>query len=112
MEREQVEMAFKGRRDITIFTNLRVIIIDPKGIFGKQIEYTSVPWKSIVGHSVRSAGKYLDWDGEVGFWTEMAFYPGQSGSDDSPPIPPRPWKSYLYVALIFCTSRFENSISL
>jgi hypothetical protein len=27
---EHVEMAFKGFRDVTIFTNLRVIIIDPK----------------------------------------------------------------------------------
>eukprot|EP00980_Cylindrotheca_fusiformis_P028777 scaffold22642_cov134-Cylindrotheca_fusiformis.AAC.32 len=95
MEREQVEMAFKGRRDMTIFTNLRVIIIDPKGFKGAQIEYTSLPWRSIVGHSVRSAGKYLDWDAEVGFWTEMAFYPGESGDDNSPPVPPRPWKSYF-----------------
>jgi hypothetical protein len=27
---EQVEMAFKGFRDVTLFTNLRVIVIDPK----------------------------------------------------------------------------------
>lgn len=27
---EQVEMAFKGHRDVTLFTNLRVIVIDPK----------------------------------------------------------------------------------
>lgn len=88
-------MAFKGRRDISIFTNLRVIIIDPKGLVGQQVEYTSLPWRSIIGHSVRSAGKYFDWDAEVGFWTEMAFYPGQPGSDDSPPVPPQPWKSHF-----------------
>lgn len=29
---EHVEMAFKGWRDMTIFTNLRVIIVDPKGM--------------------------------------------------------------------------------
>jgi hypothetical protein len=110
-EREQIEMAFKGRRDITILTNLRVIIIDPKGIFGKQIEYTSVPWRSIVGHSVRSTGQYLDSDGEVGFYTEMAFYPGEAGGEDKKPIPPRPWKSHLYVVVDVCISRFENSIS-
>ena len=53
-QREQVEMAFKGHRDVTLFTNLRVIIIDPKGLVGKQVEYTSLPWTSIVGHSVRT----------------------------------------------------------
>ena len=51
---ERVEMAFKGFRDVTLFTNLRIVIIDPKGLIGKQIEYTSVPWASIVGHSVRT----------------------------------------------------------
>lgn len=53
-QKERVEMAFKGWRDVTLFTNLRIIIIDPKGLVGKQIEYTSVPWSSVVGHSVRT----------------------------------------------------------
>lgn len=64
---------------------------------GKQIEYTSLPWESIVGHTMRTAGKYLDWDAEIGFATEMAFYPGEAGGEDSPPIPARPDQSYLYV---------------
>ena len=51
---EQVDMAFKGWRDVTLFTNLRVIVIDPKGLVGKQVEYTSIPWSSVVGHSVRT----------------------------------------------------------
>lgn len=92
---EVVEMAFKGHRDVTIFTNLRVLIIDPQGITGTSIEYFSLPWKSITAHGVRTAGKYLDWDSEVMFWTEMDFYPGEAGSDDSPPIPPRPEMSYF-----------------
>ena len=92
---EQVEMAFKGHRDVTLFTNLRVIIIDPKGLVGKQVEYTSIPWSSIVGHSVRTSGKYFDFDSEVGFFTEMRFYPGESGTEDSPPVPPSPQQSYF-----------------
>jgi len=48
-----------------------------------------------MAYGVRSAGKYLDWDAEVMFWTDMDFYPGQAGTDDSPPIPPRPEQSYL-----------------
>lgn len=94
-EKEQVEMAFKGRRDVTLFTNLRVIIIDPKGLIGKQVEYTSLPWTSIVGHCVRTSGKYFDFDSEVGFYTEMCFNPGRAGDEDNPPIPATPRKSYI-----------------
>jgi hypothetical protein len=92
---EHVEMAFKGRRDVTMFTNLRIILVDPKGLVGKQVEYTSIPWKSIVGHAVRTAGKYLDYDTEVCIWTEKEFVPGRAGSEDDPPVPPEPFMSYL-----------------
>jgi len=95
---EQVEMAFKGWRDITLFTNLRVIVIDPKGLLGKKIEYFSLPWKNIVAHGVRTAGKYLDFDTEVCFWTQERFFPGSAGSGGDPPQPPvdpQPLHSFL-----------------
>lgn len=92
---EVVEMAFKGRRDVTLFTNLRVIIIDPKGLVGRQTEYTSIPWGSIVGHAVRTAGTFLDWDTEVCIWTEKEFWAGSAGDDDHPAVPPEPKVSYL-----------------
>jgi hypothetical protein len=90
-------MAFKGRRDVTLFTNLRIIIIDPKGLVGKQVEYFTIPWESVVGHAVRTAGTYLDFDTEVCIWTEMEFFAGSAGDGDggSPPIPPAPKVSYL-----------------
>jgi len=97
---EQVEMAFKGWRDITLFTNLRVVIIDPKALTGKRVEYTSLPWKTIVAHAVRTAGKYVDFDTEVCFWTEKDYKPGSAGSgENDPPTDPEPYVSYLYV---FC----------
>jgi hypothetical protein len=93
---ERVEFAFKGRRDITMFTTKRLIIIDPKGLFGKQVQYTSIPWEKIVAYAVRTSGRFLDFDTEVCFWTEMAFEPGQAGGgDDNPPVPPSPYMSYL-----------------
>jgi hypothetical protein len=98
---EKVEMAFKGRRDITIFTNLRILLIDPKGLVGRAIEYTSIPWKAVVGHCVRTSGKFLDWDMEVGIWTEKEFSPGRAGSgEDNPPVPPEPFVSHLYVHFV------------
>jgi hypothetical protein len=93
---EHVEMAFKGRRDVTVFTNLRIIIIDPKGLVGRQVEYTSIPWTSVVAHSVRTAGAFVDFDTEVCFWTEEEFYPGKAGGgENDPPVPPSPHVSYL-----------------
>lgn len=92
---ERVDMAFKGWRDVTLFTNLRVIVIDPKGLVGKQVEYTSIPWSSVVGHSVKTSGKFFDFDSEVGFFTEMRFYPGEAATEDSPEIPPEPLQSYF-----------------
>jgi len=96
---EQIEMAFKGRRDITLFTNYRVVIIDPKAITGKRIEYLSLPWKSIVSHAVRTAGKYADFDTEVCFWTLQEFTPGHRGNPSEkppkPPVDPEPFVSYL-----------------
>lgn len=57
---EHVEFAFKGRRDITLFTTKRMIDIDPKGLKGVKIEYKSVPWKSCIAFGVKTAGKHLD----------------------------------------------------
>jgi hypothetical protein len=93
---EHVEMAFKGRRDVTMFTNLRIILVDPKGLVGRQVEYTSIPWKSVVGHAVRTAGKFIDYDTEVCIWTEKEFIPGRAAlGEDEPAVPPEPFMSYL-----------------
>jgi hypothetical protein len=81
---ERVELAFKGRRDITLFTTKRLIDIDPKGWKGEKIEYTSVPWKSVFGFGVKSAGKHFDKDAEVRLWTDMMYIPGGSDNPDSP----------------------------
>lgn len=44
---EQVEMAFQGHRDITLFTTKRLITIDKKGLTGKRVEYFSIPWEKV-----------------------------------------------------------------
>ena len=83
-EGEHVEFAFKGRRDVTLFTTKRIIDIDPKGLKGVKICYTSIPWKSILAFGACTQGKYLDSDSELLFWTDMMYFnpPG-----DDPPEP-------------------------
>lgn len=98
---EKVEMAFQGHRDITVFTTKRVITIDKQGLFGKKIEYFSIPWEKLVAFGIRSASWMVDFDVEVDLYTELGFYPGEPGepgSDNSPPkppVPPRPEESCL-----------------
>jgi hypothetical protein len=63
--------------------------IDPKGWKGVKVEYASIPWTSMIAFSVKTAGKHLDTDAEVRFWTDMMFIPG-NGED-----PPEPGMSFL-----------------
>jgi hypothetical protein len=87
---ETVELAFQGYRDLTVFTNKRLLTIDKKGLFGKKCEYFSVPWEKFVGFGIRSAGKFIDFDSEVLLYTEMGFYPGEAGHPGDENTPPRP----------------------
>ena len=91
--REHVELAFKGIRDMVVFTTKRLIIIDPKGITGKKVEYTSVPYKSMLGFAIETAGVVADMDTEIMIWTDMNIIPGNPKTD--PPEEPKPGKSFL-----------------
>ena len=62
---ETVEAAFKLVRDVLLFTNRRLILIDKQGMTGRKIEYLSLPYRSIVVASTddpycpsRRAGAY------------------------------------------------------
>jgi hypothetical protein len=45
LDDEHVLMAFKAGRDSTLFTNLRVMMLDVQGLSGQKIEYKSIPYK-------------------------------------------------------------------
>jgi len=87
---ERCEMAFKGLRDVVMFTTKRIVAVDTKGLTGTRIEYLSVPWASIVGFAVETAGSGLDLDAEAKIWTDMMFHRGGGEND-----PPQPYRSYL-----------------
>ena len=53
---ETVELAYKCGRDMIIITSKRVMDVDVQGITGKKVKLKSVPYKSIKGFSVSSAG--------------------------------------------------------
>lgn len=61
---ENVVRGFKIIRDLFIFTDKRLILIDKQGITGKKAEYHSIPYKSISHFSVETAGTF-DMDAEM-----------------------------------------------
>jgi hypothetical protein len=97
---ENVELAFKGRRDMLLFTTKRVIFVDMQGFLGlgAKVEFTSLPYSTITAFSVRSAGSWLDKDSELCLWLDFddVFNPPRADENDSPP-PPIPRKSYLEI---------------
>ncbi|MBU6352364.1 MAG: PH domain-containing protein [Chloroflexi bacterium] len=63
-EGEQVVRAFKITRDLFVFTDKRLILIDKQGMTGRKAEYHSIPYKSISHFSVETAGAF-DMDAEM-----------------------------------------------
>ncbi|MGB3638441.1 MAG: PH domain-containing protein [Rivularia sp. (in: cyanobacteria)] len=67
IEGESMHKAFKLIRDLVIFTNKRIILIDKQGMTGKKTEFLSIPYKSIKYFSKESAGT-IDLDAEIKVW--------------------------------------------
>ena len=55
-EGEQIEAAFSFVRDMIVFTDRRLILINKQGMTAKKVEYRSIPYRSIVMHSLETAG--------------------------------------------------------
>lgn len=73
-DNETIQMGYKVFRDMFVFTNKRLILIDKQGVTGKKVEYLSIPYKSITKFSVETAGSF-DTDSELKIWI---------GSDPTP----------------------------
>lgn len=67
IENEQIELGFKLLRDVFMFTNKRLILIDVQGITGSKAEYKSMPYKNISRFSLETAGTF-DLDAELKIW--------------------------------------------
>lgn len=73
-ENEAIEIGFKLFRDVFIFTNKRLILVDKQGITGSKVEYLSILYKSISRFSVETAG-HLDLDAELKIWISSELEP-------------------------------------
>jgi len=73
---EKIEHAYKVIRDMFIFTDRRLILIDKQGMTGKKTEYHSIPYKSILHFSVETAGTF-DLEAELKIWVSGSQLPIQ-----------------------------------
>jgi len=64
---ERIEKAYKLIRDLFVFTNKRLILVNKQGLTGTKIDYHSIPYKSIIHFSIETAG-HFDLDAELKIW--------------------------------------------
>ncbi|WP_156626736.1 PH domain-containing protein [Clostridium tertium] len=64
---ETIEKGYKLVRDLFLFTNKRLILVDKQGVTGKKTEYHSIPYKSITHFSIETSG-HFDLDAELKIW--------------------------------------------
>lgn len=64
---EVIGKGFKVFRDMFIFTDHRLIMIDKQGITGSKVCYHSILYRSITQFSVETAGSF-DADSELKIW--------------------------------------------
>ncbi len=64
---ERIERAYRLIRDLFVFTDKRLILVDKQGLTGNKVEYHSLPYKSITHFSIETAG-HFDLDAELKIW--------------------------------------------
>lgn len=76
-ETEEIEIGFSLLRDVFMFTNKRLILIDIQGFTGKKQEYLSLPYRHISRFSLETAGTF-DLDAELKIWISSENQPSVS----------------------------------
>ncbi len=66
-EGETIEGAYQLVRELFLFTNKRLILVDRQGLTGKKVEYLSIPYRHIHRFAIETAG-HFDLDAELKIW--------------------------------------------
>lgn len=69
-------MAFALVRDLIVFTDYRLILVDKQGMTGKKVSYKSIPYGSISRFTVETSG-HFDLDAELKIWISSAVEPAE-----------------------------------
>lgn len=73
---EEIEHAFKLVRDLVVFTDKRLIIVDKQGLTASKVEYKSIIYRTVSKFSTETAG-HFDLDGEVKIWISGQVEPSE-----------------------------------
>lgn len=79
---EKIEKAYKLVRDLFIFTDKRLILVDKQGVTGRKTEYHSIPYRSITHFSIETAG-HFDLEAELKIWISSTDLPIQKQFNSS-----------------------------
>ena len=64
---EQVRVAFRMLRDLYVFTNWRLLLVDERDAKGKLAEYVTIPYGAITSFSIETSGGF-DVDSRLRLW--------------------------------------------
>ncbi len=64
---ETLQRAFALIRDLIVFTDRRVILVNKQGVTAKKTEYRSIPYRAITMFSLETAG-HFDLESELRIW--------------------------------------------
>ena len=73
---EKIEKAYQLIRDLFIFTDKRLILVDKQGVTGSKIEYHSLPYRAITHFSIETGG-HFDLDADLKVWVSGSSTPFQ-----------------------------------
>jgi hypothetical protein len=64
---EQLQQAYKVIRDLIVFTDRRLILVDKQGLTGSKKQFMSMPYRSIVRFSAETKG-HFDLESDLHIW--------------------------------------------
>jgi hypothetical protein len=64
---ETLQRAFALIRDLIVFTDRRLILVNKQGVTAKKTEYRSIPYRAISMFSLETAG-HFDLEAELRIW--------------------------------------------
>ena len=72
LDNEHVEKVYREGRDLWVYTNLRILLADVKGMSGSRVKYLTIPFNknSLSGFAVQTAGT-IDIDAECFMYTSI-----------------------------------------
>ncbi|MGM0587790.1 MAG: PH domain-containing protein [Bacteroidota bacterium] len=66
---EQIQRAYQLSRDLMVFTNKRLVLVDKEGMTGKKRAYHSLPYGTITHFSKEYSGRF-DADAKLIIWLQ------------------------------------------